>query len=197
MLQTLVEAGADIDARNDKGNTALHVVAYRGLKGVGDTLISLKADVNSLNEFGLTPLLAALLKGYTDIAESLVAAGGTAPGEKSLEQFRMDAHRGNEVAVDILLRAKADVNAKAKGGFTPLMSALDARHLHIAEKLLAAGADTVKDRKRLLKLCRKHNIDPAVIGFVTGKDSGSEMVGSKAGEKKSSSEIAPKEAAMA
>jgi ankyrin repeat protein len=197
MLQTLVEAGADIEARGDRGNTVLHFAAYRKLTDVVDTLISLKANVNSLNDRGLTPLLAALVKGNTDVAESLVAAGGIAPGEKGREQLTVDAGRGNEVYVDILLKAKADVNAKAKGGFTPLMSALDARHLHIAEKLLAAGADTVKDRKRLLKLCRKHNIDPAVIGFVTGKDSGSEMVGSKAGEKKSSSEIAPKEAAMA
>jgi ankyrin repeat protein len=165
MLQTLVEAGADIDAEGNNGNTALHLAAFRGLKGVVETLISLKADVNSVNVHELTPLVAALSKGNTDVAEVLRAAGGTAPGERSEQQLIEAASRGNEVAVDILLRAKVDIDAENDRGFTPLKSALNFGHLHIVEKLIAAGADTVMDRDSLIGVCRKRKINPAIIGL--------------------------------
>jgi ankyrin repeat protein len=133
--------------------------------------------------------VAALSKGITDVAESLLAAGGTAPSKEGGLVLMLVAGRGNEVAVDILLKAKADINAQNDRGLTPLIAAVCGRHPHIVEKLIAAGADTVSDRKRLLGLCRKHNIDPAVIGVVTGKDSGEEKVDSKADKKETSAVV--------
>jgi ankyrin repeat protein len=167
MLQTLVEAGADIEARGSKGDTVLHVAAFRGLTVVADTLISLKADVNTLNDRGLTPLVAAISKGYTDVAESLLAAGGTATGQQGGLLLGVNARRGDEVAVDILLKANADIDTEAECGFTPLKAALHEGHLRIVEKLIAAGADTVTDRKGLIGICRMQDIDPAVIGVAT------------------------------
>jgi ankyrin repeat protein len=195
MLQTLVEAEADIEARGDEKITVLNVAAFRGLKGVVDTLISLKADVNSvIPDTDMTPLVAALSKGHTAVAESLVAAGGTATGLEGVHQLNMALCRGNEAAVDILLKAKADVNAKAKTGFTPLKSALNARHLHLVEKLIAAGADTVKDRRGLLGVCRVRDIDPAVIGVLANKGSGMSKADT---DRKSSARVAPEDAATA
>jgi ankyrin repeat protein len=169
LLPTLVEAGADVNARNDKGFTALHVAAFRGLENDVGILLSLKADVTSTDNRGVTPLLAAISKGNTAVVESLLAAGGTVSGVLGGQRLITAALRGNEASVAILIKVKANLDYKAKGGFTPLKSALNARHLHIVKKLIAAGADTVKDRKGLLRVCRVRNIDPAVIDVTSGK----------------------------
>lgn len=48
---------------------------------------------------------------------------------------------GDTVATLSLLRAGADVNARASDGFTPLIVASGLGHFHLAEMLLTAGAD--------------------------------------------------------
>ncbi|MDP7135553.1 MAG: ankyrin repeat domain-containing protein, partial [Planctomycetota bacterium] len=48
---------------------------------------------------------------------------------------------GNIEAVKQAIAAGADVNAKAKGGSTPLHAATDKGHKEIAEILIANGAD--------------------------------------------------------
>jgi ankyrin repeat protein len=196
MLPLLLEAGADIDARGNKGDTALHVAAFYGRTDVVDTLISLKADVNSLNDRGLTPLVTAVSRRYTTTAQPLLDAGATVPKSPGvMSEFNRLVCLGESYPVDILLNAKADVNGKDSKGFTPLRSCLMARnfHSHMLEKLVAAGADTVTYRELLLEVCIKHKVDPAVIGIVVGK----EKADSKAGKKESSAEVAPEEATTA
>jgi ankyrin repeat protein len=149
MLQTLVEAGADTEALNDIGNTVLHSAAFGGYTGVVDTLISLKADIHRINQNGLTPLMAALSKGHTDVAESLLAAGATASGKRCVKQLVMDAGRGNEASVAILIKAKVNVNARNRDGITALEAAVNAGHLSIFETLLDAGATATVDRSDL------------------------------------------------
>jgi hypothetical protein len=50
-------------------------------------------------------------------------------------------HKNQTEAVEALIRAGADVNRAAHGGFTPLMMAVGNGQLRIARALLGAGAD--------------------------------------------------------
>ena len=58
-LQFLIRQGADVNARNAAGATALHVAIANGRLLVVKRLIALGADVNAVDEAGRTPLSIA------------------------------------------------------------------------------------------------------------------------------------------
>jgi ankyrin repeat protein len=55
-IKVLLEAGADIDAANDKGETALHFAARKGDETIASFLVANKAAVNARTAEGATPL---------------------------------------------------------------------------------------------------------------------------------------------
>ena len=57
-----IQLGADVNATNQAGDTALHVAAGRGLNTVVQLLADRGAQLNAKNKRGLTPL-AALMPG--------------------------------------------------------------------------------------------------------------------------------------
>ena len=51
-----LDAGADVNAKNQLGRTSLHAAAYRGHTVVVELLVANDADVNALSVNGKTPL---------------------------------------------------------------------------------------------------------------------------------------------
>lgn len=68
----LYSSGAFVNATNNRGDTALHIAAYRGHVDIIMTLLRAKADVNLRNEKGKTPQQEALEGGHQHIAENIV-----------------------------------------------------------------------------------------------------------------------------
>ncbi len=65
-VRITVEGGNDINARNYRGETALHGVGFRGVNIVLDYLVERGADLGALTDDGWSPLAIARGFSYTD-----------------------------------------------------------------------------------------------------------------------------------
>jgi len=70
-VQTLLADGAEVNARNNRGVTALIMAAMEGHTEVAKLLLEKGADINAKSNSGLTALGAARSRGYTDIVQLL------------------------------------------------------------------------------------------------------------------------------
>ncbi len=143
-VRALLASGADPDAVQADGATALHWAAYRDDRDTADLLIVAGADVDAANELGATALWLAAGNGSPAMVGRLLDAGAQpnaalAEGETPL----MTASRtGNAAAVRLLLAAGANVNAVERSrGQTALMWAVAQGHHAVLAALLDHGAD--------------------------------------------------------
>jgi len=73
VARALVESGADVDAQNEKGTSALHNAAYHGDAGLVAYLVNAGASIDIEDDYGRTPLHLAVAAGHTNVAEILLA----------------------------------------------------------------------------------------------------------------------------
>ena len=93
LVSTLIKAGAELEARDEHGNTPLMFAASHNKNPeVVSVLIKAGAELEASNEAGATPLMSA-------------------------------AQWQSPEVVSVLIEAGADVNAVDEHGYTPLMSA--------------------------------------------------------------------------
>ncbi|MBT7029216.1 MAG: ankyrin repeat domain-containing protein [Verrucomicrobia bacterium] len=71
-----LDAGTDVNAKNEFKLTPLHRAASRGHKEIAELLIAKGADVNAKDDNKWTPLHHAVPDGHKEIAELLIAKGG-------------------------------------------------------------------------------------------------------------------------
>ena len=150
-VRTLIADGADVNARQPDGATALHWAAYRDDHEIAELLIDAGADVTAANELGATPIWLAADNGSARMVERLLDAGAdpnvTLPeGETPI----MTASRtGSAEAVRLLLAHGADVDAaETSRGQTALMWAVAQGHHDVIAVLVEHGAD-VAARSRI------------------------------------------------
>jgi len=74
IVRALLEHGAPVNARQQKGWTALHAAAQHGDQPMVELLLKYGANPNAKNDDGLTPDQLAHEKGHVEIAERLRAA---------------------------------------------------------------------------------------------------------------------------
>jgi ankyrin repeat protein len=150
-LAALLKQGADVNAPQADGATALHWAAHWDDLETARLLIRSGATVNTANDYGVTPISLACNDGSTAMVELLLKAGANAndtlpTGETAL----MGAARtGKLEAVKALLARGAAVNASERlRGQTALMWAVSERHAGVAQALLEHGADVRARSKR-------------------------------------------------
>jgi ankyrin repeat protein len=56
-VKLVLELGADVNAANNAGDTALHAAAYKGFGSVVQLLVDKGGDMNAKNKRGKTPQL--------------------------------------------------------------------------------------------------------------------------------------------
>jgi ankyrin repeat protein len=76
VVTALLDAGADLGARTPKGNTALHLAAYRGFVRTASLLLARGADPAARNDDGQTPAELAARNGKEPVVKLLEGAAG-------------------------------------------------------------------------------------------------------------------------
>ena len=74
-VQALLDAGADIDALDGHGQTALMNAAHRGDAGLVRLLVQRGAALNRTAKYRLTALMLAVIGNHADVVRLLVEAG--------------------------------------------------------------------------------------------------------------------------
>lgn len=73
--RALLDAGIDIDSRDQHGQTALMRAAHLGHIELAELLISRGADLDVTAKYHLSALMLAVIAGHPEIARLLVRAG--------------------------------------------------------------------------------------------------------------------------
>lgn len=142
----LLKKGADVNAPQGDGMTALHWAATNNQLDLVDALVKAKANVNAATRNGsYTPLHMASKEGHAAIVRRLLKAGSNAKAVTStgdVTALHFAAGAGSADAVTALLDRGAVVNARETvWGQTPLMFAAAYNRLDALKVLVERGAD--------------------------------------------------------
>jgi len=145
LVRTLLRGGADVNAAQGDGMTALHWAAMRGDVSMIETLLYAGSNLEATTRLGAyTPLHLASKDGRADAVAALLKGGSktnarTATGATPLH---FSAASGSVDAVTALLGNGAELDAtEGANGQTPLIFAAAGGRLEAVEVLVAAGAD--------------------------------------------------------
>lgn len=145
-VRELLRGGADVNAAQGDGMTALHWAADRGDVELAEMLLYAGANVRAVTRLGeYTPLHLAARNGRAAVVTTLLDAGAdpaarTSTGGATALHFAAEA--GSADAIAALAAAGADVNVReASWGQTPLMWASSYGRTPAVRALLDAGAD--------------------------------------------------------
>jgi uncharacterized protein len=145
-VRTLLHEGADVNAAQSDGMTALHWAAERGDVKMAEALIYAGANVAAVTRLGsYTPLHLAAREGHASMVTALLGAGADADAHSTAggaTPLHFAAASGSAGAVTALLDAGADVNVtESVWNQTPLIFAADANRVEALRALLRHGAD--------------------------------------------------------
>ena len=144
-VRALLKQGADVNAAQGDGMTALHWAASHGDLELAQMLMHAGANLRATTRINAyTPLFLASREGQASVVDALLKAGAEFDPRSSTGStpLMLAAASGNVEAVQRLLDAGADVKAKENArGQTPLMFAAAYDRVGVVELLLKRGAD--------------------------------------------------------
>ena len=142
VCQVLIDAGADIERKNDMGRSPLHCACRSGALDVVKVLVEAGAGVRVTDTEGDTCLTLAAYFGHTETVRYLVGLLQVDVTHKdSAGHTALILSACNHPAVmEVLIDAGAEVEVKDKTGFSPLHWACRSGSLAVVKVLVKAGA---------------------------------------------------------
>jgi ankyrin repeat protein len=148
-LMSHLRKGRIMEMRDLNGRTPLSYAAEFGDEKTVELLLSsCKVDVDTANYDYRTPITIAVERGHAEVVRLLLKTGKVDIERRNVSSWeytalQFAACRGYFTVVEILLAARADVNAPAGKiqGRTALQAAAGKGHVEMVGRLLGAGAD--------------------------------------------------------
>lgn len=139
----LIREGADVNAVQPDGTSALHWAVYQVDEALVDALLRAEARPDLINNFGSSPLAEAIKVGNLALVEKLLKAGADANYRNQDDQsaLMLAVSIGSVEIAELLIRNGADVNLAEKlTGQTALMWAAGLGSAPLTRLLLDNGA---------------------------------------------------------
>lgn len=143
-VESMVRAGADVNAPNRYGVTPLSLACTNGDIAMVKALLAAKANPNLALPGGETPVMTCARTGSAEAVKALLAAGADVKAkdaERGQTALMWAAAEGNVDAAAMLLEFGADLKAVSKGGFSALLFAVREGRQEMVKLLLKAGAN--------------------------------------------------------
>lgn len=145
--RALIEAGADVNAKDEISDSPYLYAGARGHLEILKMTLSHGADLASTNRYGGTALIPASERGHVETVRTLITAGVDVDHINNLGWTALleaiilgDGGERHQKIVDLLIKAKANLNLADKDGVTPLQHARSRGFEEIERLLSAAGA---------------------------------------------------------
>ena len=149
-IMLLVEAGADVNAKDEWNSTALMFASEKGYELLAKYLVNNDADVDAANKYNNTALICAALNGHLEIVKCFVENGADVNlkgGYHNNTALIFAIVNGHLEVVKYLVGNGADLNAEDKNNLTALMLASEKGHIEIVKCLVENGADVNRKNK--------------------------------------------------
>jgi ankyrin repeat protein len=139
-ITILLDSGANPNATNKRGDTALMLAATYGHEEIAQRLLEKSADPNVANKYGLTALMHAARYGHANVAKRLLekGAGPNATNKYGDTALMHAVSYGHTETAQRLLEKGADPDAANEQGTTALMLAIRYGHAEVAKLLETA-----------------------------------------------------------
>jgi ankyrin repeat protein len=165
-IERLVNAGADLNARDGNGRTPLHVAAFQGDGRTVQALLGAGADPSLLDKQRYDAVTIVAVRDDVSTLKALLVAGASAKLITSVYDgtaLIAASHLGRDGIVRELIRAGAPLDHVNNLGWTALMEAVilgdgGRRHVETVRALVDAGADvSIADRQGVTPLQHARN----------------------------------------
>ena len=145
MVETLVMKGANVNAQNQSGKTAIMLAAFAGKLNIIKELRSSGASYDLRDRAGCNVLHYAVDGGNLDSIQYLLMDGVDVNAKDNTSGWtpllRASSVGGNKEVADLLIKYKADVNIMDKDNKSALMIAVINGNQPLVQCLVEHGAD--------------------------------------------------------
>ncbi len=149
-VKQFIDKGAEVNSRNEDGDTTLHLAALYDSKKMIELLIANGAVVDAKNNIGETPLHNAAWAGETTTVGALLEHGADVNAKDNYGDTPLHeaVRKGHKNIVKILLAHEANMNIQNNRGQTPLAKAVFWGYKDLTELLIEQGAEVnIADKK--------------------------------------------------
>ena len=146
LLATRARYALQIDKRNARGETVLHLAVTRAPVAVVEMLLTAKASVECPTQHAETPLLLSAKRNRLDVLKLLLRCGAHVNAEDRARGTALfyASQLGFTQVVEALCQAGANLEFRGSGGRTALYCAATNGKADVVRILVAAGMDLTR-----------------------------------------------------